>query len=227
MRACGRVLGQTVQIDVAKLADVDQLVDVAIWVQVNVLVDLVVVVRAVDAHLAWHRGHWVLNVLQEVLGYHVDVPAAKCGRSARSEMVRVHLGLHADVVGVARPLIRASHVVDPVRWSVLPVELTPVPRRVDRVVARVLSLNALRRGEEAAFPGSVAVRSLRSSEVLLARVGLVLLGRGEAVQGWRYLAPDVGLVVDGGRSTRFTAASVEGTGAHLWLAHLGIIDGHK
>ena len=58
-----RILGQTVQIDIAKLTNIDQLVDVAVWVQINELVNLVVVVLAVDAHLARDRWHLILDVL--------------------------------------------------------------------------------------------------------------------------------------------------------------------
>lgn len=80
------------QIDVAELANVDQLIDVTSWVQIDVLVDLVVVIGSVDAHLARHCGYGVLDVLQEVLGDHVDVAAAKCRCSV---MVRFQCGVHA------------------------------------------------------------------------------------------------------------------------------------
>lgn len=89
-----------------------------------------------------------------------------------------------------------------------------MPRGVDRMVARVLGLDALRRGEEATLPRPVSVGSL-GSEVLLARGGMVLLRGREIVQGWRDLAAKAPRVVDGGGSAGLTAATVEGTGARV------------
>lgn len=213
-------LRQAVQVYVAEFANVDQLINASIWVQVNELVYLIGIVRAIDAHLTGHGWHLILDVLQEVLRYHVDVAAAECGRAAGSEMVRIYVGLHADVVRVAGALVHTPHVIHPVGRPALAVELAPVTRRADRIVGGVLGLDALRSGEEAALARPVPVRSLACCQMVLVRVALMLVRRRHMIQGRWNVPAYMTLVVDGRWPARLTAA-------HVRLPHLSIVDGQK
>ena len=175
LRIVQSVLGQAIQVDVAKLANVYQLVAVAVWIQINELINLIVVALPVEAHLARDSRHWILDVLQEVLRYHVDVAATERRRASTSEVIGIDLMIHADVARVAWPLVHAPHVVHSVGRPRLPVELASLSWRVHCLVAWVLRLDALRRRKEAALAGAVPAGSLSASEVLLACVGLVRL----------------------------------------------------
>lgn len=196
------------------------MVDVAAGVQVNELINLIAVALPVEAHLAGDRRHWVLDVLQEVLRYHVDV-AAERRCASTSKVVGIHLVIHADVVRAARSLVHAPHIVHSVGRASLPVELASLSWRVHCLVAGVLCLEALRRREEAALAGAVPAWPLSSAEVRLARVDLVLLG-GQMADVRGRLAADVGLVANRRRPARLPAAGVKGAHAQLRLTKLTI-----
>ena len=135
-------------------------------------------------------------------------------------MVRIDLRLHPHVVRVAGALVHAPHVIHPVGWPVLAVELAPLAWRANRIIRRILGLDALRSGKKAALPGPIPVRPLSSCQIVLVRVGVMLLRRRHVIQSRWNMSFNITLVVDGRWSARLTAT-------HVRLAHLCVVDGQE